>query len=435
MRCLFLSSQSSRQFPHYLLVSRLSLKVRIWVRHSHQDCLTISELQQYAKKSIPKMFYDYVDSGSWSESTYQINESDFQKIKFRQRVAKDITNRNLKTKMINENVTIPVGLGPAGFTGMQRANGEILAAQAATEFGVPFTLSTMSICSIEEVAKNVSSPFWFQLYVMKDRKFSKKLIQRAKAAGCSALMLTLDLQVLGQRHKDIKNGLSAPPKFTIPNILNMATKPTWCLGMLRTRNHNFGNIVGHVDGITDLTSLSSWISEQFDPSLNWDDVLQIREWWGDGKFILKGIMDPEDAREAVRRVDCNAIVISNHGGRQLDHTVSTISILPEIIQSIQAELVKQNRSAGEIEIWLDSGIRSGQDVLKAMALGANGTLIGRSYLYGLGAGGKDGVTHALNILKKEMDLTLGLCGRNDINFIDDTILQINPFSISKKKIE
>jgi L-lactate dehydrogenase (cytochrome) len=396
-----------------------------------KSCLTIEELRNVTKKRIPKMFYDYVDSGSWSQSTYTINESDYQQIKFRQRVCQNISNRTLKTTMLGQEVKFPVALGPVGFTGMVRANGEILAAQAAQDYQIPFTLSTMSICSIEEVAKQSQSSFWFQLYVMKDRQFMKKLIQRAIAAECSALMVTVDLQVLGQRHLDLKNGLSAPPKFTLSNVLNLTTKPQWCYEMLHTRSHHFGNIVGHVDGVSDLTSLSAWISEQFDPSLTWDDIVRIREWWGNRKFILKGIMDGDDAREVVRRFgsgSVDAIVISNHGGRQLDSTVSTISILEEVIENVQDELVKNGRRKDEIEIWMDGGIRSGQDVLKALALGAKGTLIGRSYVYGLGAGGKEGVVKALDILHQELDITMGLCGVREIQKVDHNIIKVNPFS-------
>lgn len=385
---------------------------------------------------VPKMFYDYMNSGSWTESTLQQNINDFQLIKFKQKVCRNITNRTLSTTLIGQEVSIPVILGPTGFTGMIRANGEILSAQVAEEYGIPFTLSTMSINSIEQVAKNIKTSFWYQLYVMKDKNFVKKLINRAKNAGCTALMVTVDLQVLGQRHIDIKNGLSAPPKITIPNMINLITKPRWCYEMIYAKSYNFGNIVGHVDGVSDLTSLSSWISDQFDPSLTWDDIMQIREWWGDGKFIIKGIMDSDDARELVRRCGginggIDAIIVSNHGGRQLDSTVSTISVLEEIIVSVQDELIRNGRKKDEIEIWLDSGIRSGQDILKALALGAKGTLIGRSFLYGLGAGGKEGVHRSLEILHRELDLTMGLCGVDDIRKVDKSILKVNPFSFSK----
>jgi L-lactate dehydrogenase (cytochrome) len=403
--------------------------------------LTVEELQIEASRKIPKMFYDYVTSGSWTQSTLLANHTDFQQIKFKQKVCRDISNRNLKTSLIGHDVSMPVILGPAGFTGMVRGNGEILAAKAAAEFGIPFILSTMSICSIEGVHKELSKlplppSFWFQLYVMKNRSFVKKLIDRAIAANCSALMVTVDLQVLGQRHLDIKNGLSAPPKLTLSNLLNLSTKPRWCLEMLQATSHNFGNIVGHVDGVSDLTSLSSWISDQFDPSLSWDDVMRIREWWGpDRKFIVKGIMDGDDARELVRRCGglsggIDAIVVSNHGGRQLDSTVSSISALEEVIANVQDELQKNGRDKDEIEIWLDSGIRSGQDILRALALGAKGTLIGKSYLYGLGAGGQEGVTRTLEILRQELDLTMGFCGVSDIQKVDHKILKVNPFAFS-----
>ena len=376
---------------------------------------TVEELQQIAKRRVPKMFYDYADSGSWTETTYQKNESDFQRIKFRQRVAVDMSNRTTKTEMIGQTVAMPTALAPTGLTGMQHANGEILAAQAAEEFGIPFTLSTMSICSIEDVADNSSQPFWFQLYVMRDHDFSKRLVQRAKAAGCNALMLTLDLQILGQRHKDLKNGLTAPPKLTIKNIMNMATKPRWCMGMLGTSRRTFGNIHGHVEGVTDMSSLGSWTSEQFDLTLDWDDVKRIKDWWG-GKLIIKGILDAEDAKLAVKS-GADALVVSNHGGRQLDGADSSIALLPEIVAAV----------GDDIEVWMDGGIRSGQDMLKAVALGAQGTLLGRAFLYGLGAGGKQGVTKALEIIHKELDMTMALCGHRDIRNITRDILRDCPF--------
>ena len=376
---------------------------------------TIEELQQIAKRRVPKMFYDYADSGSWTETTYQKNESDFQRIKFRQRVAVDMSNRTTETQMIGQTVAMPTALAPTGLTGMQHANGEILAAQAAEEFGIPFTLSTMSICSIEDVADNSSQPFWFQLYVMRDHDFSKRLVQRAKAAGCNALMLTLDLQILGQRHKDLKNGLTAPPKLTIKNIINMATKPRWCMGMLGTSRRTFGNIHGHVEGVTDMSSLGSWTSEQFDLTLDWDDVKRIKDWWG-GKLIIKGILDAEDAKLAVKS-GADALVVSNHGGRQLDGADSSIALLPEIVAAV----------GDDIEVWMDGGIRSGQDMLKAVALGAQGTLLGRAFLYGLGAGGKQGVTKALEIIHKELDMTMALCGHRDIRNITRDILRDCPF--------
>lgn len=376
---------------------------------------TIDDLKQLAQKRVPKMFYDYADSGSWSERTYQLNESDFQRIKFRQRVAVDMSNRTTRTKMIGHDVAMPTALAPVGLTGMQHADGEILAAQAAAEFGVPYTLSTMSVCSIEQVAEKSPAPFWFQLYVMRDHDFAKRLVERAKAAGCSALMLTLDLQILGQRHKDLKNGLSTPPKLTLKNIANMATKPRWCLGMVGTKNRQFGNIHGHVDGVSNLSSLSSWVSEQFDLCLDWDDVARIKDWWG-GKLIIKGILDAEDAKMAAQS-GADALIVSNHGGRQLDGADSSIAILPEIVEAV----------GSDIEIWMDGGIRSGQDMLKAIALGAKGTLLGRAYVYGLGANGKQGVRQALDIIHKELDMTMALCGHRDIHNVTRAILRDSPF--------
>ncbi len=370
----------------------------------------IEELRILAKRRVPRMFYDYADSGSWTESTYRANESDFQCIKLRQRVAVDMEGRSLRTTMVGQEATMPVALAPTGLTGMQHADGEILAARAAQRFGVPFTLSTMSICSMEDVAAHTTAPFWFQLYVMRDREFVERLIERAKAVRCSALMLTLDLQIIGQRHKDLHNGLSAPPKLTLANVLNLMTRPRWCLGMLGTRRHTFGNIVGHAKGVDDLGSLADWTHQQFDPKLSWNDVEWIKKRWG-GKLILKGIMDPEDAQRAV---DCgaDALIVSNHGGRQLDGAPSSISALPAI-----ADAVGQR-----IEVWLDGGIRSGQDVLKARALGARGTLIGRAFLYGLGALGEAGVTRCLEIIHKELDLTMAFCGRKRIQDVDRSIL-------------
>ena len=376
---------------------------------------TIDDLQAIAKKRVPKMFYDYADSGSWTQTTYRKNESDFDRITFRQRVAVDMSNRTTKTKMIGQEVAMPTALAPTGLTGMQHANGEILAAQAAAEFGIPFTLSTMSICSIEDVAKHSEAPFWFQLYVMRDHDFSKRLIARAKQAGCNALMLTLDLQILGQRHKDVKNGLTAPPKLTLKNIANMATKPSWCLGMLGTKRRTFGNIHGHVSGVSDMSSLTSWVGEQFDLQLDWDDVKRIKDWWG-GKLIIKGILDAEDAKLAVKS-GADALIVSNHGGRQLDGADSSIAILPEVVAAV----------GNDIEVWMDGGIRSGQDMLKAVALGAKGTLLGRAFLYGLGAGGKQGVQKALEIIHKELDMTMALCGHRDIQNITRDILRASPF--------
>ncbi len=372
---------------------------------------TIEDLRVLAKKRVPRMFYDYADSGSWTESTYRANESDFQKIKLRQRVAVNMENRSTRSTMIGQDVAMPVAIAPTGLTGMQHADGEILAARAAKKFGIPFTLSTMSICSIEDVAKGTDGhPFWFQLYVMKDRGFIERLIDRAKAARCSALVLTLDLQIIGQRHKDLKNGLSAPPKLTIANMINIATKPRWALGMLGTPRRQFGNIVGHVKGVENMGSLSAWTNQQFDPALSWDDVEWIKKRWG-GKLILKGIQDVEDARLAVAS-GADALIVSNHGGRQLDGAQSSIHALPAIVDAVGAQ----------IEVHMDGGIRSGQDVLKARALGASGTYIGRSMLYGLGALGEAGVTRALQIIRNELDLTMAFCGHTNINAVDKGIL-------------
>lgn len=370
----------------------------------------IEDLRVLAERRVPRMFYDYADSGSYTESTYRANESDFSKIKLRQRVAVNMDNRTTKTKMIGEDVAMPVAIAPTGLTGMQHADGEILGAKAAEKFGIPFTLSTMSICSIEDVAEHTSKPFWFQLYVMRDREFTENVIDRAKAAGCSALVLTVDLQLLGQRHKDLKNGLSAPPKLTIPNMINMATKPRWGLGMLGTSRRTFRNIVGHAKGVDDISSLNSWANEQFDPQLNWKDLDWIKKRWG-GKIILKGIIDPEDAKMALK-VGADALIVSNHGGRQLDGALSSISALPAIIDAV----------GDKIEVHMDGGIRTGQDVLKAKALGATGTYIGRAFLYGLGAMGEKGVTTALDIIQKELDTTMALCGLRDVNDLSRDVL-------------
>ena len=373
--------------------------------------LTIDDLKRQARRRVPTMFFDYADSGAWTESTYRANEEDFQKIKFRQRVLVDMDNRSLETTMIGEKVSMPVALAPTGSTGMQHADGEMLAAQAAEEFGVPFTLSTMSICSIEDVAAVTKKPFWFQLYVMRDKDFVYNLIDRAKAAKCSALVLTLDLQILAQRHKDLRNGLSAPPKMTPKNIFDMAIRPRWVMGMLGTKRRTFRNIVGHAKGVTDLSSLKAWTDEQFDPSLSWGDVEWIRQRWG-GKLILKGILDKEDA-EMATKTGADAIIVSNHGGRQLDGAPSSISVLEEIVDAV----------GDRLEVHMDGGIRSGQDVLKALCLGAKGTYIGRSFLYGLGADGKRGVTTALEIIRKELDMTLALCGRRDIDTVGRDMLR------------
>jgi L-lactate dehydrogenase (cytochrome) len=370
----------------------------------------IEDLRKKAERRVPRMFYDYADSGSWSESTYRANEDDLQAIKFRQRVAIDVSQRDTTMEMLGKTVTMPVALAPTGLTGMQHADGEILAAKAAADFGVPFTLSTMSICSIEDVAANSDAPFWFQLYVMRDRDFIRRLVERARAANCSALMITLDLQIMGQRHKDVRNGLSAPPKPTLRNLINLMQKPAWCLGMLGTKRRQFRNIVGHVKGVKDMSSLADWTVSQFDASLSWDDVKEIRKQWG-GKVIIKGILDAEDARAAVN-VGADAIVVSNHGGRQLDGALSAIKALPAIVDAV----------GDKAEVWMDSGIRSGQDVLRAIALGAQGTLIGRAFLYGLGANGQAGVTQALEIIHKELDLTMGLCGQSELRKVDKSIL-------------
>ena len=370
----------------------------------------IEDLRRLAQKRVPRMFYDYADSGSWTESTYRANQSDFNDIKLRQRVAVDMTRRTTATTMVGQTVSMPVALAPTGLTGMQHADGEILAARAAREFGVPFTLSTMSICSIEDVAEHAGRGFWFQLYMMKDRAFMSRLIARAKVAQCGALVLTLDLQILGQRHKDIVNGLSAPPKLTLKNMINIATKPRWALGMLGTQRRQFGNIVGHVTGVDDMSSLSTWTAQQFDPSLNWDDVAWVKSQW-DGKLIIKGILDVEDARLAAAS-GADALVVSNHGGRQLDGAESSIRVLPKIVDAV----------GDTIEIHMDSGIRSGQDVLKARALGARGVYIGRAFLYGLGAMGQTGVRTALEIIHKELDVTMALCGHRDIENVGRDII-------------
>jgi L-lactate dehydrogenase (cytochrome) len=371
----------------------------------------IEDLRVIAKRRVPRMFYDYADSGAWTEGTYRDNEDAFRKIKLRQRVAVNMEGRSTRTTMVGQEVSMPVAIAPTGLTGMQHADGEIHGARAAKAFGIPFTLSTMSVCSLEDIAENTGRhPFWFQLYVMRDRDFMERLIDRAKAANCSALQVTLDLQVLGQRHKDIKNGLSTPPKPTIANLINLATKPRWCLGMLGTQRRSFGNIVGHAKNVSNVSSLSAWTAEQFDPSLNWGDIEWIKRRWG-GKLILKGVMDEEDARLAVD-TGADALIVSNHGGRQLDGAPASIDALPAIAASV----------GRRIEVWMDGGIRSGQDVLKARALGARGTLIGRSFLYGLGAYGEAGVTRALQIIHKELDITMAFCGHTQIDTVDSTIL-------------
>ena len=378
----------------------------------------IEDLRVLAQKRVPRMFYDYADSGSWTEGTYRANESDFQKIKFRQRVAVNVDNRSTTSTMVGQKVAMPVALAPVGLTGMQHADGEIKAANAAKKFGVPFTLSTMSICSIEDVASGTSNhPFWFQVYVTRDRSFIERLIERARAAKCSALVLTLDLQILGQRHKDLKNGLSAPPKLTLRNIANIMTKPRWALGMLGTQRRGFGNIIGHVTGVDDMGSLSEWTAKQFDPTLNWADVAWIKERWG-GKLILKGIQDVEDARLAAES-GADALIVSNHGGRQLDGAESSIQALPAIVDAV----------GSQIEVHMDGGVRSGQDVLKALALGAKGVYIGRPFIYGLGAMGEAGVTKALEIIHKEMDISMALCGKSSIAQVDKSMLLPGSFPI------
>ena len=373
---------------------------------------TIQDLKDIYQRRVPRMFYDYCESGSWTEQTFRDNTSDFSKLRLRQRVAMDMANRTTATKMIGQNVSMPVALAPVGLTGMQCADGEIKAAKAAAAFGVPYTLSTMSICSIEDVAAATDAPFWFQLYTLTDEDYTDRLIQRVKDANCSALVITLDLQLLGQRHKDIKNGLSAPPKLTPKTIANLATKWRWGLEMLGTKRRGFGNIVGHVEGISDNTSLSAWTSEQFDQSLDWKKIEILMKKW-DGKVILKGILDPKDAKIAAK-LGVDAIVVSNHGGRQLDGALSSIRMLPKIVEAVD----------GKCEVWMDGGIRSGQDILKAKALGATGTMIGRSYIDGLGAMGEAGVSAALEVLQKELETTMALCGYRDINKVNRDILYI-----------
>ena len=371
----------------------------------------IEDLRKIYSRRVPKMFYDYAESGSYTEQTFRENSSDFADIRLRQKVAVDMSGRSTASEMIGQPVSLPIAISPVGMLGMQHADGEIKAAKAAEKFGVPFTLSTMSICSIENVAAHTTQPFWFQLYVMRDQEFLAAIIERAKNAGCSALVLTLDLQILGQRHKDLKNGLSAPPKLTLPTMLNLATKWGWGLEMLQTKRRFFGNIVGHAKGVKDASSLLSWTAEQFDPRLDWDKVEAIRKMWG-GKLILKGILDPEDARKAAD-FGADAIVVSNHGGRQLDGALSSIRMLPSIVDAVR----------GQTEVFMDSGIRSGQDILKALALGAKGTMAGRPFVYGLGAMGEDGVTKALQVMQKEADISMALCGERDIrNMRRDNLL-------------
>ena len=379
----------------------------------------IEDLRQVAECRVPRMFYDYADTGSWTESTYRANSADLQRILFRQRVAVNMENRSTATTMVGEKVAMPLAIAPVGMLGMQHADGEIHAARAAKKFGIPFTLSTMSICSMEDIAEQVGGPFWFQLYLMRDRESMKRMIGRAKAAGCSALMLTLDLQVIGQRHKDIKNGLSAPPRPTLANILNLMTKPRWCVGLLGTRRRSFGNIVGHVQGVENMSSLASWTNEQFDPTLSWADVDWVKEQWG-GKLILKGVMEVEDAQLAAQH-GADAIIVSNHGGRQLDGAPSAIQALPAIVAAV----------GDQVEVWMDSGIRTGQDVLRAWALGARGVLSGRAMLYGLGAFGEEGVSKALQILHKELDTSMAFCGHTRIETVDRSILVPGTYPVER----
>ena len=371
----------------------------------------IQDLKDIYHRRVPKMFYDYCESGSWTEQTFRENTSDFDQLRLRQRVAVDMTGRSTASEMIGQKVAMPVALAPVGMTGMQCADGEIKAARAAEKFGVPFTLSTMSICSIEDVAENTTAPFWFQLYTMRDTGYVSRLIQRAKDAKCSALVITLDLQILGQRHKDLKNGLSAPPKPTLKNMINLSTKWGWGLEMLKTKRRFFGNIVGHVDDVLDPASLMDWTAQQFDPTLDWEKIKQIKDEWG-GKVILKGILDAEDAKMALN-VGADAIIVSNHGGRQLDGALSSIKALPAILDAV----------GDKVEVHMDGGIRSGQDILKAVALGAKGTYIGRTFIYGLGAMGEAGVTKALEVLHKEMDISMALCGHRTMDEVSrDTLL-------------
>ena len=372
----------------------------------------IEDLRRLYERRTPRMFYDYAESGSWTEQTFRENTSDFQDIYLRQRVALDMSGRSTASQMIGQDVAMPVALAPVGLTGMQCADGEIKAARAAEAFGVPFTLSTMSICSIEDVAEHTTKPFWMQVYTLKDDDFMQRLFDRAKDAKCSAAMITVDLQVLGQRHKDLKNGLSAPPKLTVSSIANMMTKVRWGLGMLGTKRRFFGNIVGHAKGVTDPSSLTTWTAEAFDPALDWDRIREFRKMW-DGPLIIKGIIDPRDAKEALN-VGADAIIVSNHGGRQLDGALSAIRALPAIMDAV----------GDKIEVHLDSGIRSGQDVLKALAMGAKGTYIGRAFVYGLGAMGEEGVSKALEVIHKELDVSMGLCGRRDVTTLDRDILMI-----------
>lgn len=364
--------------------------------------LTVGEMKTLARRRVPKMFFDYADSGSWTESTYRSNETDYEKILLNQRVAVNMEGRSLATTMLGQDVSMPVAIGPTGLTGMQCADGEIKGAKAAEKFGIPFSLSTMSVCSIEDIAENTSAPFWFQLYMMRDRDFIERLIDRAKAAKCSALVITMDLQILGQRHKDKRNDLATPPRITPKHLWQMATRPAWCLGMLGTRRHTFRNIAGHVENVGDLRSLAHWTAKQFDPALSWEDVKWVKKRFG-GPIIIKGVLDARDALAAIEH-GADAIIVSNHGGRQLDGAPSSIQVLPEIVDAV----------GDRAEVYVDGGIYSGQSLIKAMALGARGTFIGRAFLWGLGAGGEAGVTRVLDIIREEADITMALTGERKI---------------------
>ena len=376
----------------------------------HITC--IEDLRQLHKRRVPKAFFDYADRGSYTEETLRANSEDLQQIKFRQRILVDVSKRSLGTTILGEPSAMPLILAPVGLLGMQHGDGEIHACRAAQAAGIPFTQSTMSICSIEDIAASVDKPFWFQLYVMKDRGFIKSLIERAIAAKCSALVLTVDLQVIGQRHQDIKNGMTVPPEWSLSKLIDFASKPSWVAGVLQGKRRSFGNIVGHVKGTEDLTKLSEWTASQFDTSLNWKDIDWIRSIWP-GKLILKGILDVEDA-ELAAKTGAQAIVVSNHGGRQLDGAPSSIEVLPEIADAIGSQM----------EIMFDGGIRTGMDMMRALALGAKSCMIGRAYAYGLGAGGEAGVAKAIDILAKELTTTMGLCGVNTIAEIDDHVLAV-----------
>lgn len=364
-----------------------------------------------ARKRVARAIFDYVDRGSYTEATLRANRDDLDAIALRQRVGIDVDRRSTRTTMAGQDAVMPVAIAPTGLAGLNWADGEMLGARAAERFGVPFTLSTMSICSIEDVAGAVTRPFWFQLYVMRDRGFSASLIERAQEAKCSALMLTLDLQIQGQRHRDLKNGLAVPPRLTLGTALDVMTKPGWALNVLRGRRKSFGNLEGRIPDAKSLTTLSQWIAGQFDPTLSWDDVAWVKKLWG-GKLILKGILDAEDAKIAAQ-IGVDAIVVSNHGGRQLDGAVSSIRALPEVVEAV----------AGRAEVWLDGGIRSGQDVLKALASGASAAMIGKAFLYGLGAMGEEGVTRTLEIIQRELDVSMALCGLRDVRDASPSILR------------